>query len=164
MEIRITDAREELLPQIQQIEQQSFSVPWTDAMLRMQLQPDSHVFLTAEADGAVVGYVGMLYVLDEGYISNVAVRPDHRRRGVAEALLAALEARGRALMLSFLTLEVRETNVRAQNLYYSFDFEKEGFRKRYYEDTGEGAYLLWNQDLGATVEKNACLKDRFVLQ
>ena len=58
MEIRITDAREELLPQIQQIEQQSFSVPWTDAMLRMQLQPDSHVFLTAEtADGAVVGAV-----------------------------------------------------------------------------------------------------------
>ena len=63
-----------------------------------------------------------------------------------------------------MTLEVRETNQVAQNLYYSFDFEKQGFRKRYYEDTGEGAYLLWNQDLSATVEKNACLKDRFVLQ
>ena len=63
-----------------------------------------------------------------------------------------------------MTLEVRETNQVAQSLYYSFDFTKEGFRKRYYEDTGEGAYLLWNQDLGATVEKNACLKDRFVLQ
>ena len=63
-----------------------------------------------------------------------------------------------------MTLEVRETNQVAQSLYYSFDFMKEGFRKRYYEDTGEGAYLLWNQDLGATVEKNACLKDRFVLQ
>ena len=142
MEIRITDAREELLPQIQQIEQQSFSVPWTDAMLRMQLQPDSHVFLTAEADGAVVGYVGMLYVLDEGYISNVAVRPDHRRRGIAEALLAALEARGRALMLSFLTLEVREGNAAAIALYEKRGYRIAGRRKNYYEKPTEDALIM----------------------
>ena len=142
MEIRITDAREELLPQIQQIEQQSFSVPWTDAMLRMQLQPDSHVFLTAEADGAVVGYVGMLYVLDEGYISNVAVRPDHRRRGVAEALLAALEARGRALMLSFLTLEVRAGNAPAIALYEKRGYRIAGRRKNYYEKPTEDALIM----------------------
>ena len=142
MEIQITDAREELLPQIQQIEQQSFSVPWTDAMLRMQLQPDSHVFLTAETDGAVVGYVGMLYVLDEGYISNVAVRPDHRRRGIAEALLAALEARGRALMLSFLTLEVREGNAAAIALYEKRGYRITGRRKNYYEKPTEDALIM----------------------
>lgn len=142
MEIRITDAREELLPQIQQIEQQSFSVPWTDAMLRMQLQPDSHVFLTAETDGAVVGYAGMLYVLDEGYISNVAVRPDHRRRGIAEALLAALEARGRALMLSFLTLEVREGNAAAIALYEKRGYRIAGRRKNYYEKPTEDALIM----------------------
>ena len=142
MEIRITDAREELLPQIQQIEQQSFSVPWTDAMLRLQLQPDSHVFLTAETGGAVVGYVGMLYVLDEGYISNVAVRPDYRRRGVAEALLAALEARGRALMLSFLTLEVRESNAPAVALYEKRGYRMAGRRKNYYEKPTEDALIM----------------------
>ena len=143
MEIRITDAREELLPQIQQIEQQSFSVPWTDAMLRMQLQPDSHVFLTAETEnGAVVGYVGMLYVLDEGYISNVAVRPDCRRQGVAEALLTALEARGRALMLSFLTLEVRESNAAAVALYEKRGYRAVGRRKNYYEKPTEDAVLM----------------------
>ena len=142
MEIRITDAREELLPQIQQIEQQSFSVPWTDAMLRMQLQPDSHVFLTAETDGAVVGYVGMLYVLDEGYISNVAVRPDCRRQGVAEALLTALEARGRALMLSFLTLEVRERNAAAIALYEKRGYRIAGRRKNYYEKPTEDALIM----------------------
>ena len=142
MEIQINDAKEEVLPQIQRIEQQSFSVPWTDAMLRMQLQPDSHVFLTAEADGAVVGYVGMLYVLDEGYISNVAVRPDHRRRGVAEALLAALEARGRALMLSFLTLEVREGNAAAIALYEKRGYRIAGRRKNYYEKPTEDALIM----------------------
>ena len=143
MELRINDAREELLPQIQKIEQQSFSVPWTDAMLRMQLQPDSHVFLTAETpDGAVVGYVGMLYVLDEGYISNVAVRPDCRRQGVAEALLAALEARGRALLLSFLTLEVRESNAAAVALYEKRGYRAVGRRKNYYEKPTEDAVLM----------------------
>ena len=142
MEIRIADAREELLPQIQRIEQQSFSVPWTDAMLRMQLQPDSHVFLTAETDEGVVGYVGMLYVLDEGYISNVAVRPDKRRRGVADALLDALEARARALLLRFVTLEVRRSNEGAVALYEKHGYRVVGCRKNYYEKPTEDALLM----------------------
>ena len=142
MDIAIKDAREELLPQIQKIEQQSFSVPWTEAMLRIQLQPDSHVFLTAETAEGVVGYVGMLYVLDEGYISNVAVRPDCRRQGVAEALLAALEARARALLLRFVTLEVRESNAPALALYEKCGYRIVGRRKNYYEKPKEDAILM----------------------
>ena len=142
MEITIKDAREELLPQIQHIEQQSFSVPWTEAMLRIQLDPDSHVFLTAETAKGVVGYVGMMYVLDEGYISNVAVRPDCRRQGVAEALLTALEARARALLLSFVTLEVRESNAAALALYEKCGYHVVGRRKNYYEKPTEDAILM----------------------
>ena len=138
----ITDAREELLPQIQKIEQQSFSVPWTEAMLRLQLQPDSHVFLTAEAAGDVVGYVGLMYVLDEGYISNVAVHPIWRRRGAADALLTALEARARKLLLSFLTLEVRVGNAPAIALYEKHGFRAVGRRKDYYEKPKEDAVLM----------------------
>ena len=142
MNYTISEVREELLPQIQKIEQQSFSVPWTEAMLRMQLQPDSHVFLTAETDGEVVGYVGLTYVLDEGYISNVAVRPDRRRRGAADALLGALEARARALRLSFLTLEVRESNAPAIALYGKHGYRIAGRRKNYYEKPTEDALLM----------------------
>lgn len=142
MEITITDAREELLPQIQRIEQQSFSVPWTEQMLRMQLEPDSHVFLTAETEDGVVGYVGMMYVLDEGYITNVAVRQDCRRRGIADALLAELERRARALMLRFLTLEVRESNAPAAALYAKHDYRVAGRRKNYYEKPTEDALLM----------------------
>lgn len=138
----ITEAREELLPQIQRIEQQSFAVPWTEQMLRMQLQPDSHVFLTAQAEGGVVGYIGMMYVLDEGYISNVAVHPDFRRRGVADALLDALEARARALLLSFLTLEVRQSNAPAVALYEKHGYRVAGRRKNYYEKPTEDALLM----------------------
>ena len=142
VDLTITDVDEALLPQIQRIEQQSFTVPWTEQMLRMQLQPDSHVFLSAQAQGAVVGYVGMMYVLDEGYISNVAVRPDCRRRGVADALLDALERRARALMLSFLTLEVRAHNAPAVALYEKHGYRVVGRRKNYYEKPTEDALLM----------------------
>ena len=142
MSYTIEEAREELLPQIQRIEQQSFSVPWTEAMLRVQLSPDSHVFLTAESAEGVVGYVGMMYVLDEGYISNVAVRPDRRRQGIADALLDALETRARALMLSFLTLEVRAGNAPAVALYEKHGYRVVGRRKNYYEKPTEDALLM----------------------
>jgi len=142
LEIRITDAQEAVLPQIQRIEQQSFTVPWTEAMLRLQLSPDSHVFLTAQADGQVVGYIGMMYVLDEGYISNVAVHPDYRRQGIARALIRALEARARGMLLSFLTLEVRESNAPARALYAECGFREVGRRKNYYEKPAEDAILM----------------------
>ena len=142
MEIRITDAQEAVLPQIQRIEQQSFTVPWTEAMLRLQLSPDSHVFLTAQADGQVVGYIGMMYVLDEGYISNVAVHPDYRRQGIARALIRALEARARGMLLSFLTLEVRESNAPARALYAECGFREVSRRKNYYEKPAEDAILM----------------------
>ena len=138
----ITNAREELLPQIQKIEQQSFSVPWTETMLRLQLEPDSHIFLTAEAAGDVIGYIGMMYVLDEGYISNVAVHPLWRRRGVADALLDALTERARQKILSFLTLEVRESNAPAIALYEKHGFRSVGRRKNYYEKPTEDAILM----------------------
>ena len=138
----IADASEALLPQIQRIEQQSFSVPWTEAMLRMQLAPDSHVFLTAGTAEGVVGYIGMMYVLDEGYISNVAVRPDHRRQGVADALLGALEERARTLRLIFLTLEVRAGNEGAIALYEKLGYRVAGRRKNYYEKPTEDALLM----------------------
>ena len=142
MKFTISDAREELLPQIQKIEQHSFSVPWTEAMLRMQLAPDSHVFLTAETEGVVVGYIGLMYVLDEGYVSNVAVHPDWRRQGAADALLTALEARARKLLLSFLTLEVRESNAPAIALYEKHGYRAVGKRKNYYEKPTEDAILM----------------------
>lgn len=142
MEFEIRDACEEVLPQIQKIEQQSFSSPWNETMLRLQLEPDSHVFLTAEAGGTTVGYVGMMYILDEGYISNVAVHPDWRRKGIADALLTELEERAKKLLLSFLTLEVRESNSAAIALYEKHGYQPVGRRKNYYEKPPEDAILM----------------------
>ena len=123
MEFSVVNADETMLEQIEAIEQVCFSVPWTLAQLASQLDPNRHVFLAAVTDGSVLGYVGMLYVLDEGYIANVAVAPDARRQGVGRALIASLLQRAEELDLAFVTLEVRASNAPAIALYSGFGFE-----------------------------------------
>ena len=143
MEYRIIDTTETQLEQIEAIEQQCFSCPWTLEQLRSQLSDDRHVFLAAVAEnGAVLGYVGMMFVLDEGYISNVAVAPDFRRQGVADALISALTARAEELSLAFVTLEVRAGNEPAKALYAKHGFVPVGRRKNYYDLPKEDAILM----------------------
>ena len=143
MEYRIIDTTEAQLEQIQAIERQCFSCPWTLDQLRSQLSDDRHVFLAAVAEnGAVVGYVGMMFVLDEGYISNVAVAPAYRRQGVADALIAALMRRAEELALAFVTLEVRAGNEPAKSLYAKHGFVPVGRRKNYYDLPKEDAILM----------------------
>ena len=142
MKLLIRDARESDLPQLLSLEQACFSVPWTEQMLRSQLAPGQGIFLAAEADGELAGYAGAQYVMDEGYISNVAVAPSRRRCGVADALLDALEARAAALGLAFLTLEVREGNAPARALYAKHGYRDVGRRKNYYEKPREDAILM----------------------
>lgn len=143
MDYRIIDTAEAQLEQIEAIEQQCFSCPWTMDQLRSQLSDDRHVFLAAvEESGAVLGYVGMMYVLDEGYISNVAVAPAYRRQGVADALISALMTRAEELNLAFVTLEVRAGNEPAKALYAKHGFVPVGRRKNYYDLPKEDAILM----------------------
>lgn len=143
MDYRIIDTTQTQLEQIEKIEQQCFSCPWTLDQLRSQLSDERHVFLAAVAEnGAVLGYVGMMFVLDEGYISNVAVAPDFRRQGVADALISALMTRAEELNLAFVTLEVRAGNEPAKALYAKHGFVPVGRRKNYYDLPKEDAILM----------------------
>lgn len=141
--VRIVDTRHEHIDDILLIEQQCFSLPWTRNQLMAQLSEYMHIFLAAEDEsGRAVGYVGLMYVLDEGYISNVAVSPDRRREGIADMLLTELYARAKAKKLSFLTLEVRESNIPAQCLYKKHGYTEVGRRKDYYSRPKEDAVLM----------------------
>ena len=143
MDYRIIDTTQTQLEQIEKIEQQCFSCPWTLDQLRSQLSDDRHVFLAAvDAGGTVLGYVGMMFVLDEGYISNVAVAPDFRRQGMADALISALMTRAEELNLAFVTLEVRAGNEPAKALYAKHGFVPVGRRKNYYDLPKEDAILM----------------------
>ncbi len=142
MALLIRDAREDDLTRLEELEGLCFSVPWTRQMLQSQLPDGQHVFIVAEEGGQVLGYVGMMFVLDEGYIANVAVDPAARRRGIGRALIAELLKRAKALDLSFVTLEVRQSNAPAIALYAGFGFAPVGLRKNYYDSPKENALLM----------------------
>ena len=142
MEFRIVDVSAEHIRQIEEIERDCFSRPWTAEQLKSQMRDEQHEFIAAVCDGRVLGYVGLMYVLDEGYISNVAVHPDARRQGIGDALIDALAAKAAELELAFLTLEVRESNAPAIALYAKHGFHPVGKRKNYYDAPKEDAVLM----------------------
>ena len=118
-----------------------FASPWSeDALLQMSENPNAS-FLCAFSDGVFVGYAGMLCVLDEGQICNVAVCPAYRRMGVGAALMKAQAETARIRGLSFMTLEVRASNLAAQGLYEKYGWEKVGVRKNFYQKPREDAFL-----------------------
>ena len=100
------------------------------------------ILLVAEQDGKTAGYVGCQTVLDEGYITNVAVSPDFRRQGIARALIAELTAKAEENKLAFVTLEVRESNAPAIALYTGAGFAPVGKRKNFYSNPTENAVLM----------------------
>ena len=143
MRVKIEDAREDMLGQIEEIEKLCFSLPWTLEQLGSQLKDPQHEFIVAlDPEGRVLGYVGMMYVLDEGYISNVAVAPAARRQGIGRALISELMERAAALKLAFVTLEVRCGNAAAIALYEKQGFVPVGRRKNYYDFPREDAILM----------------------
>ncbi len=120
------------------LEARCFADPWpVDMIARMREK-----FIVALEGERLVGYIVLSTVLDEGNIDNVAVAPEYRRRGVAEALLKNAIARSRAWGLAFLTLEVRAGNEPAIALYAKHGFQTVGRRKNYYEKPREDAILM----------------------
>lgn len=139
--MKIVDASLSHVAEIAGLERTCFSAPWSEKAITETMQGDS-VFLVAEEDGKVVGYIGSYHCHPEGYVTNVAVAPEMRRRGIGRALVEELIARGKGLSLSFWTLEVRESNEGAIALYSSIGFKKVGKRPRFYSNPEEAALLM----------------------
>lgn len=127
---------------IAELERQCFSAPWSEDALREELGNACACFVTAEENGAVCGYIGCHIVLDEGYIANVAVSPDFRRRGIGRLLVQEMIRQARGRRLAFLTLEARESNAPAIALYEACGFVRAGMRKKYYTNPTESAVLM----------------------
>ena len=143
MHVRIVPMNGDHLDEVAELERICFSVPWSRNMLAEELDNLLSAFLVALDDsGRVVGYAGLQVVLDEGYITNVAVRPECRRMGVASQLLQVFLNFAEANKLAFLTLEVRASNYDAIALYGSRGFRSMGRRKNYYEHPKEDALIM----------------------
>lgn len=149
---------------VYRIETLSFRTPWSRYSLMSELDNKMAHYVVAVADGIVIGYCGMWVLFEECHITNIAIDPAFRKMGYGKALLYAAMEVGDYFNATAMTLEVRETNRIAQELYRKLDFEQQGYRKRYYQDTGEGALLLWNTNIQRTLKNNACIADTFALQ
>ncbi len=134
----IRNATTEDIPAIAMLETACFSDPWPEDYIGRRLDK----MLVAEQDGAFLGYAALASVLDEGSLDSIAVVPEHRRQGAADALLAAMIRRGRERDLSFITLEVRASNGPAIALYKKHGFAQVGRRSNYYEYPREDAILM----------------------
>ena len=124
------------------IEKENFSVPWTEMGFFSFLLRDDTMFLVAEEEGEIIGYMGIMMVLDEGEITNVSVSKYARRRGIGRALVGEMIRRMKKRGIVTLHLEVRKSNDAAIALYSSFGFVKDGERKMYYEEPVEDAVLM----------------------
>ena len=126
---------------VEKIEKDCFSSPWKyEDLLYHAENRDSH-FLVAENGKKVAGYIGVIETAGEAYITNIAVLPDFRRRGLAKALLNTAADGARERGCEFITLEVRESNFAAISLYEGAGFMKAGIRKNFYSDPAENAIL-----------------------
>ena len=143
LHVRILPMNADHLDEVAELERICFSVPWSRNMLAEELDNLLSAFLVALDDsGRVVGYAGVQVVLDEGYITNVAVRPECRRQGIAGKLLQVFLDFAQGNRLAFLTLEVRASNYDAFALYGSRGFRSVGRRKNYYEHPKEDAIIM----------------------
>lgn len=119
-----------------------FSDPWSENSVSSELKNKLSLWLVAEENGTVAGYIGSQTCGEESDVMNVAVHPDFRRRGIAEALVNALVAELKAIGSHCLTLEVRASNVPAIALYEKMGFSEIGRRKNYYRNPREDALIL----------------------
>jgi ribosomal-protein-alanine N-acetyltransferase len=140
--MNIVEMNEVHVTQVAELEKRCFPDPWSERSIASELSNQLALWLVAEDNGVVAGYIGSQTVPDESDMMNVAVHPDYRRRGIAEALVNtlcdALKERGSVS----LTLEVRASNEPAKALYEKLGFEQIGRRPNYYRNPKEDALIL----------------------
>ena len=143
----IRPIRKEDVKGIHEIETLCFAMPWSEESILHDVKenPVARWLVMDDGEGRVIAYAGMWFVLDEAHVCNIAVHPDFRRLGYGRAVMAALIELAQENSMGLMELEVRRSNLAAQNLYHSFGFIDVGWRKRYYEDNKEDALLMFKE-------------------
>ena len=140
--MRIVNMNTDHVSQVAELEKLCFSDPWSENSIAHEIENELSLWLVALDGDRVAGYVGSQSVMGESDMMNIAVHPDYRRQGIAEALVLALVSRLKSEGNYQLTLEVRASNTPAQRLYEKLGFTEVGRRRNYYRAPREDALIL----------------------
>ncbi len=126
------------------IEKRSFPIPWTRGTFISELKRNKLArYYVVEAGGRVVGYAGLWLIMNEAHITNIAIHPKYRGRGMGKKLVGGLIEEASKIDVYRITLEVRPSNAVALALYKKFGFVPCGIRPEYYRDNNEDAIIMW---------------------
>jgi len=141
-QIRLAERRD--ISDLLAIEQIQFPEPWTRGMLLDEVTNiETRRYTVVVEDGKILGYLGVMFVMDELHINTIGVLPDFEGKGIAAALMDDAWRDAKERNIERATLEVAVSNKRAQDLYYRYGFKPVGIRKNYYDKIGEDALVLW---------------------
>lgn len=161
--------KEKDINDIMKIEEVSFGTHhWTKESFRSEIRNKTgnyYVLIDDETD-ELLGYCGYWLIMDESHVTTIAVHPDYRRKHLGELLLQHLIESSVKRQAKWLTLEVRASNIGAQNLYYKYQFSSLGLRRKYYQDNNEDALIMWTNDIHSKEFQNNynTLKDELKTQ
>lgn len=127
------------------LEKECFSMPWTEASIKKEIENKDSLFCVCEIDERIVGYAGMYYAYPEGDITNVAVTNEYRGRGIARKILTFMFEEAVKDGVIEYTLEVRVGNKKAIHLYETLGFLNAGVRKNFYDNPKEDAIIMWKK-------------------
>ncbi|MBE7718840.1 ribosomal protein S18-alanine N-acetyltransferase [Lacrimispora indolis] len=130
---------------VYEIERICFSDPWSLESIKEGLESSLDTWLVQEEGGDLLGYCVFRIIAGEGELLRIAVLPEYRGRGLSKKLMDQLVEYSREKEAKSLSLEVRESNKKARNLYRSYGFKEETIRKNYYRDPEENAVIMWNR-------------------
>jgi ribosomal-protein-alanine N-acetyltransferase len=150
LRIKIRKMHRTDIDQIMEIEKVSFgSHHWSKNSFLSEVENDIGFYFTAinENTGNVVGYCGFWLIMNEAHITTIAVHPDLRKNRIGELLLQYMIEQGYKNDVKWFTLEVRVSNIAAQNLYNKYAFEQLGVRHKYYQDNNEDALIMWTENI-----------------
>jgi ribosomal-protein-alanine N-acetyltransferase len=143
--VSIRGMRYDDLDQITEIEKICFSLPWSKNSFEQELKNELAYYQCAEENGKIMGYMGMWKIIDECHITNVAMLPEYRNRGIASLLISKMIEICKCSEIQNMTLEVRQSNFPAISLYEKFGFVSVGKRPRYYMKPIEDAIIMWKK-------------------
>ena len=148
-EIFITPMLKEDIPQIAEIESSAYGKHhWSKDAFYSEVDNKVAKYYSAKnSNGEILGYAGTWHIVDEAHITTIAVKPEERRKHIAECLIVKSLEDCYNEFIKYITLEVRVSNIPAIKLYEKYGFKSLGKRKGYYQDNNEDALIMWTENI-----------------